>query len=221
MDIVTSPGPLNVPGANSVELRGYDLQSPNVTLATTDATVNNGSFTVNGNVVTYVPSGFFSDSPRLDPASGEYYDLIYARVSDGVNASPFITVPVLSFSADSYSEGIPDSWRTIYFGNPNPAVGAKHHASDDADGDGYSNLVEYRLGSNPTDRNSNLRITSFNGTSLQFQAKPYEVYEVEGSTDLVNWSRIINPVAPTNAPGSVSGLSDSGAKGFFRVLKVQ
>ena len=38
MDIVTTPSPISVPGVNSVQVRGYDLQTTNLTFATTDAT---------------------------------------------------------------------------------------------------------------------------------------------------------------------------------------
>ena len=90
-----------------------------------------------------------------------HYDDIYARYSDGVNASPYARILVISFSPDSYSEGIPDAWRSTYFGSIDPSAGPNRHANDDFDGDGYSNLQEYLLGSDPTDRTSNLRITSF------------------------------------------------------------
>ncbi|HVM48086.1 MAG TPA: matrixin family metalloprotease [Candidatus Acidoferrum sp.] len=221
MDIVTSPTrPLNVPGVNTVQVRGYSLQNSALTLATTGATANNGAFSVSHSNLTYVPSGFYSDSQRLDPAGNQYYDMVYARYSDGRNASPFASIRVISFYADSYNEGIPDSWRLSYFGNVNPAVGSKHHASDDADGDGYSNLEEYRLGSNPTNRTSNLRVTSFQPSCLQWQAKGYEVYEILSSTNCRSWTRTISPVVPTNATGTVAGLSNGSAFQLFRVEKV-
>jgi hypothetical protein len=221
MDIVTSPvRPINVPGVNTVQVRGYDLQNNNLTLATTGATANNGTFSVaTGNVI-YVPKAYYADSGRIDPASGSYYDIIYARYSDGMNASPYALIRVISYNADSYSEGIPDAWRLAYFGSSNPAVGLKHHAADDADGDGYSNLQEYLFGSSPADRASNLRITAFGLSTLQWQAKGYEVYELKSSSDFITWTRAISPMVPTGSTGSVSFFANGGPRQFFRVQKV-
>jgi hypothetical protein len=166
-----------------------------------------------------VPNGFFSDSPRKDPGGNAFYDVIYARCSDGVNASPHVKIKVISFNADSYGEGIPDAWRTAWFGNANPGVGANHHAANDADGDGYSNLAEYWLGSDPTSPASNLRWTGITVTNLQWGAKAYEVYEVQGSTNLVTWTRALNPVVPTNNVGTAT-IGAEGGKRFFRLQKV-
>ena len=57
MDITTSPsGAPGVAGINQVELRGYDLQSTNLTLATTNATSGAGSFSVAGRLISFAPS---------------------------------------------------------------------------------------------------------------------------------------------------------------------
>ena len=221
LDIVTtSIRPLNVPGVNSVQVRGYSLQPKPLALATTGATTLNGAFSVAQSNVTYVPGGFFSDSGRLDPTSGQYYDIVYGRYSDGLNASPYAAIKVISFNMDSYNEGIPDWWRLSYFGSANPAVGSKHHAGDDADGDGYSNLQEYLLGSNPTNKNSNLRITSFRTSAIQWQAKGYEVYELLSSSNFTSWARAISPLVPTNSNGAAGCFTGGLPQQFFRIVKV-
>jgi hypothetical protein len=221
MDIVTSPTrPLNVPGVNSVQVRGYDLQTTNLTFAATDATTKNGIFSAVNSNITYVPNAYYSQSPRQDPAGGTNYDSVCARYSDGVNASPYVTVKVISFSPDAYSEGIPDAWRTTYFGSPDPSAGPNRNANDDFEGDGFSNVQEYLLGSDPTDRNSNLRITSIGTTNIQWQAKGYEVYELYSSTNLAVWNRAVNPIVPTNSVGTATGFTNGGANQVFRVQKV-
>ena len=219
MDVVTTPSPISVPGVNSVQVRGYDLQTANLTLAIADATSGNGAFSVVNSNLIYAPT-YTGNAPRLDPSTTSSYDYTYARQSDGVNSSPYVMIKIISFGHDSYSEGIPDAWRTTYFGSANPSVGPNRHANDDYDGDGYSNLQEFLLGSNPTDPASNLRITSFGTTNIQWQAKGYEVYELYSSTDLAAWTRAINPTVPTNSVGAATSFTNGGPTQVFRVQKV-
>jgi hypothetical protein len=211
--------PLNIAGVNSAQIRGYDLRGDALTFATTDASPVNGTFSILNSNITYLPAGAF-DAPRQDPAGNMDYDRIYARYSDGTNASAYVTVRVVGLYHDSYNEGLPDSWRTTYFGNLNPAVGANHHAANDADGDGFSNLTEWLLGSTPTNKTSNLTITFISKTNLQFQAKPYEVYELYSSTNLISWTRAMNPIVPTNTVAVVTNFPNALPNQFFRVLKV-
>jgi hypothetical protein len=221
MDIISTPAPVtNIPGMNVVQLRDYSLEPKNLSLATTDSTGNAGAFSLVRSNVNYVLAGFFSDAPRVDPASGQFYDRIYARYSDGVNASPFVSVSVVSLNEDDYSEGVPNNWRLAYFGSIDPSAGPGRHGTNDFDGDGFSNLQEYQLGSNPTNKTSNLMITSFSATNLQWQAKAYEVYELYRSTNLSAWTRAINPLVPTNSIGIATAFTNGGPKQFFRIQKV-
>jgi hypothetical protein len=238
MDITTSPfGAPNIAGINQIQLRGYDLQSTNLTFLVTNATAGAGSFSLSGNFLNFTPSANYS-APRADPATTAYYDIIYARFSDATNASPYITVRTISLNPDSdspSSDGIPDAWMNKYFGHSDPRAADKSRATDDADGDRLNNLNEYRTGMNPKDTNSTQRITLFSPGTLQFQAKAYELYEILGSTNLAttNWTRVGNPVVPTNAPlvirtnllatniiAVVSNLPATNALMFFRILKV-
>ncbi len=223
IDVVTGPSlPITTPGANEIQLRGYDLQTTNLPVAVTDASNIYGSFSLVNSNITYLPNGYYADGQRIDPSTGFFYDIIYARCSDGTNASPFTTVRIADLYADSSSEGIPDSWRTTYFGSANPANGANHHATQDADGDGYSNLEEFKLGSDPTVKKSNLGITNFATTNIQWQAKAYEVYEILGTTNLANpnWLRVTNPIVPTTTNGTCTAFTNGGPKQFFRIEKV-
>jgi hypothetical protein len=45
-------------------------------------------------------------------------------------------------------DGLPDNWETNYFGD------LSHKGTTDADGDGYTNIVEYQRGTDPIDPNS-------------------------------------------------------------------
>ncbi|MFH1965984.1 MAG: cohesin domain-containing protein [Acidobacteriota bacterium] len=59
-----------------------------------------------------------------------------------VSGSNVIDIDFSIFDPDGDSDGIPDYWANLY-----PGIGA---AGDDFDQDGYSNLVEYQNGTNPT-----------------------------------------------------------------------
>ena len=228
LDVTTASPQPNIAGINSVELRGYDLQGGTLTLLTNNATVNNGAFSQIGSTIKYAASAAFSDSTRIDPTTTSFYDRIVARYSDGTNASPYVTVRVLSFNFDSFpagaSDGIPNTWMTSYFGNANPAVGVNHAAAQDADGDKLSNLNEYIAGMVPTSAASAQQITLLTKTNLQFQAKPYELYELKSATNLAtpftNWVRAVNPIVPTNITGNFTGFTNTPLQQFFRVEKV-
>lgn len=236
MDVVTaSPAP-SVSGVNEVELRGCDLQTTNLTLLLTNDAALNGTFSQIGNRTRFVPGGYYGDTARFDPAGSGYRGLVFARFSDGTNASPYVRLKVVSFSADSSpstSDGIPDNWMINYFGNANPATGSNHRATNDFDGDGLNNLREFIAGTSPTSSASAQKITLLATNAISWQAKAYELYEVLASTNLVNWSRIGNPIQPTNAPievrtnlfttnitATVSNLPVTGPQTFFRVQKV-
>jgi len=228
LDITTAPTTPNVPGINEVELRGYDLQTTNLTIITNNASAFNGSFSQAGTKIKYTPAGWFSDSGRLDPAGGSYYDVIYARFSDGTNASPYVTLRVISFNSDTFpsvSDGIPDTWMTSYFGNANPAVGTKHQGTNDFDGDGLSNFQEYLIGSVPTNAASGLLATATRTNTITWLARPYDLYEIVGTTNLLNnsstnWVRVGNPVEPTNTTGIFVIPASAACQQFFRVLHV-
>ncbi len=224
MDVTTSPGtPPVFPGLNQIELRGYDLQSNSLTLAVTNANaLGGGTFSLAGSLLSFAPSGYIGAS-RIDPADTAYYEIIYARFSDGTSASPYSKARVISFNPDSDtpSDGIPDDWMTTYFGHTAPQAGDKSRATDDADGDGLNNLQEYIAGMNPTSAASAQRIVTFNTSSFQWQARVYEVYEIQSSTDLVHWARAGNPIAPTTSTGIFTNFfSASSPKQFFKVFKV-
>jgi hypothetical protein len=228
----------NVPGINEVEMRGYDLQTTNLTLFTNAQTALNGSFTRVGSTIKYTPAGYFFDTDRDDPdtSSGSYTykDIVYARYTDETNASPYALIRVLSFRGDDTSpfDGIPDYWMLNYFGHGGPQAGDLSRATDDPDGDGLNNFQEYLAGTNPKDASSAQRITFVAPGTLQFQAKAYELYEVLGSTNLTTWQRVavheptnaayaVRTALPqTNITAVVSNLPTLGTNTFFRVFKV-
>jgi fibronectin-binding autotransporter adhesin len=95
------------------------------------------------------------------------------------------------------------SWRQSHFGSTSPAADTL-----DTDNDGLPNLLEYALGSNPTNPSSAPILSSqlsANSSQLQLAftrvADPYLTYTVQGSSDLVTWSDLWSS---TNAAGPVT-----------------
>ena len=239
IDATTASSALNLTGINEVEIRGYDLQSSTLTLITNDQDVAAGSFAVAGNLIKYLaPVGNYSDTGRFDPqidigSSFGYYAFIYARLSDGTNASPYTGVQVISLRRDGVStpDGLPNYWMINYFGSATPSAGTLSRATDDADGDGFNTLQEYRMGTNPKDASSALRINTYTGNTIQFPAQAYELYEILGSTNLTDWSYVsaITPTSSlalrtilpqTNILVTVSNLPSTAPQMFYRVRKV-
>jgi hypothetical protein len=124
-------------------------------------------------------------------------------------------------SSSSYGDGIPDSWRLRYFGTVNNILSL---ASADADGDGASNWHEYIAGTDPTDGNSLLRVSTDQAVAQQKQdcvvrwpSVAGKQYVIERSTSLFgpNWI----PVSTNTGSGADMEFHDtsSTAVHFYRV----
>ncbi len=210
MDITTHPAQstLGNPEVNRISLLGLDLESPgpplSVALHPTRTTSNNGDFTLAGSALTYLATGYF-DSPRLDLKGTTFYDRAFYRADDGVHASPWATVRVVSFRPDSQPssvvDGLPDAWISEHF--PGDSFTG---AFADPDGDQSSTFEEYLTETDPQDAASVLRVSFAAGT--QTAASESGVVPVEVTLDRavlrnvsVSWS-----VAPesTASPGDYS-----------------
>ncbi len=218
---VTTPGPEpTLPGINQIEFRAYDLQGDALTLSVVDQRDSGaGDLVVEGNLVRFLPAGFFS-GPRLDPATS-FYSLVFLRASDGINGSPFRFVKVIAMQGDQHPrnapDGLPDDWVAEYFGAATAAVGP----DADADGDGVSNLNEFLVGTNPRSGSDALRIRTGGKTRVEWDAKPYDLFEVHGTRDFQNWFRIGNPVSAVDftAGFSLTGI-ETQTPVLIRIFRV-
>ena len=216
------------PEVNRVQLKGYDLQSASSNLTRTLYMVaaDNGSFGLTNDVLTYTAAAAYGDSGLIDPADSDFYDATFVRFSDGTNASPPVLVRVLQYLLDRYPtgapDGIPDSWRMLHFGGSNgvPVAGFSG-ADDDPDGDGMANVREFQSATDPRDAASSLRATAVSLAQWNWLARPYEVYEVESSSNLTAWARPGTPVmAGTNSMTVTISPDPAAPQRYFRILKV-
>jgi len=229
VDIVTATTLPTNAGVNRIQIAGHDLDGATLTYATNDAFGTNGSFSLGGNLLSFLPS-VVTNRTRLpapvDPAVlfDEYFDQVFIRVADGTNASAYEVVNTVSFGEDKFpanqSDGLPDTWMLAHFGTVDPAGNPSLGPNGDFDGDGYTNFQEFLMGSHPARSWSNLRLLVFTGTALTFEARPYDVYTLETSTNASLWTPLGFSLQPIGTNGAFTNLPSGQPGRYFRVRRV-
>ncbi|GAB4172201.1 MAG: hypothetical protein Fur0032_11600 [Terrimicrobiaceae bacterium] len=116
---------------------------------------------------------------------------------------------------DSDNDHMPDAWEVAQFGS------LAQSDTDDFDGDGVANYVEYLFGSDPKSASSGLPATSVipenGGFLFSFPTIPGRTYQPMTSTTLDGWTPLGSPISGDGSMKSVHDTSTEPRK-FYRVI---
>ena len=203
-----TPGTLNVSGsaffdsASTLKLRG-GISSDLVAVA--------GDLTLAGTVqVSLAPGTAFGRYP-LVTCGGTIELGSLALTGTTGHLSTSITGRVDLVIDDSDEDGLPDSWEQTHFGN------LAQTPAGDKDGDGSSNLAEFRLNLNPASGGSAFRAV-ISGHTLTWPSAPGIVFTVKRSLSLErgSWQTV---ATVTGGAGTQSQFTDStlNSKAFYQI----
>jgi hypothetical protein len=118
----------------------------------------------------------------------------------------------------AWSDDISDTWRALHFGS---VWAPLSHAAVDADGDGVTNLAEYKLGTNPLDASDNLRVranASARNFRMRFRTAEGRKYVLEASATLQpgSWQIVRPEIVGTGAAYEMNEDSN-GARLYYRL----
>ena len=122
----------------------------------------------------------------------------------------------LNIPVDSDGDGIPDAWMWTFFGHPTAQAADHSRATDDADGDGVSNMAEFLAGTNPTNALSFLHFTSAlatnNDIALTWTVAGGKSYVVQAMAGLDGSFADISPAVTAAGSGdSMTNYLDPGS----------
>ena len=148
-----------------------------------------------------------------------YPDRVFTNVILTTNAGATVNLGTVYLSAaDTNDNDIADEWEDVYFG-----VGSNVNATADADADGLSNRDEYRLGTHPKDKNSNLKTDihpqiATNGVKITWPVVEGRIYRLKGCADLTadNWFYSAGPWEAAADQTNMSHTVETNG-GFFKV----
>ena len=166
-------------------------------------------------------ASFTAHLPAVVPAG---YALAATATDSNGNTSEFSQTFLVPPPSDNGADGLPDQWMIAHFGHADPRASDLSRANDDADGDGMTNLQEFKAGTDPKSSTSQFRISSIvpNAGNYQigFPSVLGKTYRLEYRDDLAtgNWKTLTDQIFGTGATIQINDPSAAGlSKRFYRL----
>jgi streptogramin lyase len=173
-------------------------------------------------------------APAVPNTSKLVYRLDYEHASASPNGIALFPQHILEAGAlpevplpdeSAIGDGIPDSWRLLYFSSVTDAAAA---ADADPDGDGTSNRAEFLAGTKPTDPLSNLKLAlapgpQRTGFTVRWQSVSGIAYLLESAPALNagSWTPISTRLIGTGAVQEFTDGSAASDTRFYRIRIVE
>ncbi len=147
-----------------------------------------------------------SGNPTVDLETGRIHGSAWGESIGWIvfdSTSAYLKTVTMPSGSDTDSDAIPDMWELEMTGQTN----LLKSGTNDWDNDGLTDYEEYIAGTDPTDKDSQLKLTglSINGTNLSITwsselSRLYRIEENEDLTDADGWQECgIGTLCPTSA----------------------
>jgi hypothetical protein len=186
------------------EIIGVLLTPNTLKVPTAPAQVDRGTVLINSQPVTFINGS----QPIMALAANERGRI--ERVDLQVGIAPI----------DSDGDGLPDDWEIAHFGS------LGHAPNGDADGDGVSNLDEYRAGTDPNDPQSCFAFISvgahpLGGLEVKWSSAAERSYILQRSSNLLTGFTDVATAQSATPPINIyRDASATGAGPFFYRLRI-